>query len=102
MKGLKPIPASLSILEKIENKHGIAFVEVESMFRRPHLVLRGSMDQYGERRYTSMGQTGRGRYILAVYVIEEPDLARIITARDMTDRERTYYRKAFRQGRRQP
>jgi uncharacterized DUF497 family protein len=94
MKRLRPVPASQEILEKIEVKHGILFEEVEELLRRPHVVLRGPVDQYGERRYSSVGQTSSGRYLLVVYAGSEPGIAKVITARDMIGRERSFYKKA--------
>ncbi|MBI4600444.1 MAG: BrnT family toxin [Planctomycetes bacterium] len=91
MRRLRPIPASPEILEKIEDKHGIDFQEVEQIFAATHVVLRGPTDQYGERRYTSLGRTAGGRYLLVVYTVPQPGLAKVITARDMMPRERHYY-----------
>jgi len=96
MKALRPVPASRAVREKIEEKHGIGFEEIGEVFRRAHLVLLGPMDWYGERRYSSFGQSGAGRYVLVVYTVPEPGMAKVITAREMTDRERGYFRKRFR------
>ena len=93
MKRVKPLPASQEILEKIEDKHGINFHEVQELFRRPQVALRSAKDQYGERRYVSLGQTSAGRYLFVVYTVPKPFLAKVITARDMMDRERRYYQK---------
>jgi uncharacterized DUF497 family protein len=90
---LEPVPASPEILEKIEEKHGIDFSEVEDIFTRKHLILKGPVDQYGERRYTSLGQAATGRYLLAIYTIPEPGVAKVITAREMMPRERRFYLK---------
>jgi len=94
VKTVRPVPASQAILEKIEDAHGIEFSEIEELFRRPHVVLRGSLDQYAERRYVSLGQTAAGRYLMVVYtLVPETGLAKVITARDMVDRERRFYRR---------
>lgn len=93
MKRLEPVPASPEILGKIEEKHGIDFSEVEGLFARKHLILRGPVDQYGERRYTSLGQAAAGRYLLVVYTIPRPGVAKVITAREMMPRERQFYLK---------
>ena|SRR5579862_7595022 len=93
MKRLVPVPASQEILEKIEERHGIDFSEVDELFVRKHLVLRGPLDQYGERRYTSLGQAAAGRYLLVIYTIPEPGLAKVITAREMMPQERRLYLK---------
>ena len=93
MKRLLPVPASQEILEKIEDKHAIDFSEVEELFTRKHVVLKGTVDQYGERRYASLGQAAAGRYLLVIYTIPEPGVAKVITARDMTPKERRFYLK---------
>jgi uncharacterized DUF497 family protein len=92
VRRLTPVPASREILEKIEDKHGIQFHEIEELFLRPHVVLRGPIDQYGERRYTSLGKTSSGRHLLVVYTVLKSRIAKVITGREMTDRERRYYR----------
>ena len=96
---LRPIPGSREILEKIEEKHGIDFAEVEDLFLRPHVVLRGAKDKYGQRRYTSLGKTAAGRHLMVVYAIEHRGVAKVITARNMNPRERRYYRRISRRGR---
>lgn len=93
MKRLEPVPASPEILKKIEEKHGIDFSEVEELFRRKHLVLMGPVDQYGERRYTSLGQAADGRYRFVIYTIPGPGVAKVITAREMMPQERRLYLK---------
>lgn len=96
MRRLEPRPASPEILEKILEKHGIDFAEIEELFIRRHVVLKGPVDQYGERRYTSLGQGAAGRYLFVVYTVPEPGVAKVITARDMMPKERKYYHKAQR------
>jgi uncharacterized DUF497 family protein len=93
VKRLEPVPASPEILEKIEEKHGIDFLEVEELFARKHLVLKGPVDQYGERRYTSLGKAAAGRYLFVIYTISQPGVAKVITAREMMPQERRYYLK---------
>lgn len=91
MKRLEPVPASQEILEKIEERHGISFDEVEEFFGRRHIVLKVPVDQYGERRYTSLGQSVAGRYLFVIYTIPEPGVAKVITARVMMPKERRYF-----------
>jgi uncharacterized DUF497 family protein len=85
---LRPVPASSAIRSKIEEKHGIGWDEIESCLRRRHLVLRGRTDQYGKRRYASLGRADGDRLLMIVYVVAPPDIARVITAKDMTRAER--------------
>ena len=95
---LTPVPASPEILDKIESRHGIESSAIEELFSRRHVVLRGPVDRYGERRFTSLGQAAGGRYLFVIYTVHEPGTAKVITAREMTPREQRFYRKS--QGRR--
>ena len=50
-------------------------------------VMRGK-----ENRYLAYGKTSAGRFLLVVLIIANRK-TRIITARDMTDREKKFYRR---------
>lgn len=93
MERLKPCPASADIERKIEEKHGISFEELEEVFERQPLLLRGETDQYGERRYVALGQTEAGRHLMVVFAVPRPGRAKVITARDMNERELKLYRR---------
>ena len=79
-------------VEKIYQKHGITVEEVEDallsnpLFRR---VGRGHVK--GEDLYFSYGRTNAGRYIFIVFVWKHEDAVLVISAREMTPRERRYY-----------
>jgi len=96
VRRLRPYPASREILEKIRERHGLEFEEVEELFARPRLVLRGGEDAYGEVRYKTLGRSASGRYILAVYAAAAEGLAKVITAREMSEAERDWYRRCRR------
>jgi len=51
-------------------------------------VLRGADD-----RYLAYGQTEHGRWLFAVYVTRPGGRVRVLTARDMTEREKRLYRR---------
>ena len=78
------------ILEKIESKHGIAFIEVEEacLSDKRH-VRRGQ-----EGLYKVFCQTQAGRYILVVLVNLGTGNWRVATAREMTVSERRLYSRA--------
>ena len=78
------------ILEKIESKHGISFVEVEEacLSDRRH-VRRGQ-----EGLYKVFSQTQAGRYVLVVLVNLGVGSWRVATAREMTVSERRLYGRA--------
>lgn len=69
-------------------RHGVEPGEVEAACRGAALVLRGR-----EARYLAYGQTAAGRYLLIVFRVLDQGRIRIITARDMTERERRMYRE---------
>ena len=69
-------------------RHAVEPSEVEAVCRGSSVILRGR-----EGRYLVYGRTGGGRYLIAIVRSLGGGLARIITARDMTDRERRYYHR---------
>ena len=75
------------VLDKIETKHHISFAEVEEacLFRGRH-VRRGR-----EGLYKVFSRTVAGRYILVVLAYLGRGNWRVVTARDMTDKERRLY-----------
>ena len=70
-------------------RHGISDFEVEEviLFDEPR-YLKGR-----DGRYCVYGVAEAGRYLLIVLAVNKPGLARPITARDMTMRERKYYKR---------
>lgn len=77
---------------KIEKKHNVTIEEVEdallsgALFRR---ARRGSVK--GEDIYVAYGKTHAGRYLFIVFIYKLPITGLIISARDMTLKERKYY-----------
>ena len=47
----------------------------------------------GEQRYHVYGQTSAGRYLFIVLDLESDALFYVVTARDMTGREKAYYQR---------
>jgi uncharacterized DUF497 family protein len=77
------------ILDKIESKHGVSFEEVrDTCFSDAYQVRRSRGGLY-----KLFGQTTAGRHILVVLVSRGEGLWRIVTAREMTDKERRLYVK---------
>ena len=86
---IKHIECSREVADKIESKHGIRLVEVEEVLRSKTAHLRktaGIYEQYG-RSY-------EGRYLFVVFRNQGGGTVRIITARDMTIRERRLFQQA--------
>ena len=71
-------------------RHAVSPEEVEDvLFNDSDLprIMRGK-----ENRYLAYGKTSAGRFLLVVLIIANRK-TRIITARDMTDREKKFYRR---------
>lgn len=82
------------IVDKIEAKHGVTTSEVENIFTVKPLfnkIKKGNVR--GEDLYRALGQTDSGRYLAVFFLYKETHEALVISARDMTDRERKNYAK---------
>ncbi|MFQ6039635.1 MAG: BrnT family toxin [Candidatus Poribacteria bacterium] len=91
---LIPFPASPDVVDKLKVKHHIEWEEIEEVFKgRPRLFRFLKANQYGEPRYYAWGRTYAGRYLTVIYVPASPNRAKVITARNMDDRERKRYRR---------
>lgn len=78
------------ILDKIEAKHGITLDEVEGACLSEKRHVRRSR----EGLYKLFSQTVAGRYILVVLVNLGRGSWKLVTAREMTTKERRLYNKA--------
>lgn len=80
------------IVEKLADKHNVQTSEVEEVFiglpsfRR---IQRGKIK--GEDLYVALGQTEAGRYLIIYFIRKFGDVALIISARDMDNKERKQY-----------
>ena len=80
--------------EKNWRKHGVRPTECEEVFlRTPLLVEDDSRHSDDESRYVVLGQTEAGRPLFVVFTLRD-NLIRVISARDMSRRERRSYAKA--------
>jgi uncharacterized DUF497 family protein len=68
--------------------HGVSPDEVEEALVEEPLVLRGPDD-----RYLAYGRTEHGRWVFVVYVTRPRGRVRVLTARDMTEREKRLYQR---------
>ena len=78
---------------KLDSKHHVTIREAKQIFfSRPRIRFAEKGHTVGEDVYAAFGQTLGGRY-LAVFFIYKParKLAVIISARDMSDKERKAY-----------
>ncbi len=82
------------IVEKLEVKHGVTIEEVEEVFNLDPVYRRGPRGKRrGENPYKVYGQTETGRYLFVVFIYKLNRRALILSARDMTEKERRLYRK---------
>lgn len=77
--------------EKNWIRHRVIRSECEQVFFNLPLVVREDREHSeGEDRFWALGQTDAGRRLFVVYTFRG-DLIRVISARDMTPRERRSY-----------
>lgn len=89
MPRIEAIEVDDHILDKIESRHGVLFHEVEeACYSDRRHVRRGR-----EGLYKVFSQARAGRYVLVVLAELGGGVWRVVTAREMTDRERRLYRR---------
>ncbi len=69
-------------------QHQVSPEEVEEALTGDPLVLRGP-----DGRYLAYGKTSSGRHLFAVYVSQARGRVRVLTAREMTEKETRLYRR---------
>ena len=73
------------------SKHGVSFDEAMTVFDDPLYVDFYDPDHsYDEHRYIIMGQSKQGRLLIVSYA-EREEVVRLISAREVTRRERETY-----------
>jgi uncharacterized DUF497 family protein len=83
-----------NVVDKLEWKHSVTPDEVEEIFNRsPRYRLIESGDVEGENLYAALGQTTSGRYLIVYFVHKTTGEALIVSAREMTPKERKIYGK---------
>lgn len=83
---ISTLTATAAVIAKIEAKHNLTLAEAEDVvFEHGHYVRRGAAGVY-----LVYGRTSAGRYVVAVIAIAHRQ-GRLVTARDMTWRERRSY-----------
>jgi uncharacterized DUF497 family protein len=69
-------------------RHGVDQDEAEAVLDNNPLILRTS-----DNKYLAYGQSDEGRYLLVVFIRKSESIIRVITARGLTDDEKTRYRR---------
>jgi uncharacterized protein len=78
-------------MSKIWDRHGVMPTECEEVFlNRPLIVGGDEKHSVTEERLYALGETDGGRLIFAVFTIRDL-LIRVISARDMSRKERRIY-----------
>ncbi len=75
---------------KIWTKHQVAPVECEQVFFSNPFVVSGTKWSFDGQRFYALGQTGAGRQLFVVFTLRR-ELIRVISARDMSRKERKVY-----------
>lgn len=77
---------------KNEVSHQVTWSEVEEIFfNQPLIVADDVVHSGGEPRYYALGRTEGNRRLFAVFTIRGDTLIRVISARDMSKKERAAY-----------
>ncbi len=71
-------------------KHGVTDAESEEIFFREPVVVPSNQSSLNEDRFCALGETRAGRKLFVVYTLRG-DAIRIISARPMTRKERSFY-----------
>lgn len=75
-------------------KHGVRYTECEEVFFNEPLLLTDDLaHSHLESRYFALGQSNQERKLLLVFTIRN-NLVRVISARDMNQKERRIYETA--------
>lgn len=82
------------IVDKLSWKHNVTTDEVEEIFNySPLYRFIETGDVEGENLYAALGQTKAGRYLIVYFIHKKTKEALIISAREMTKKERKTYGK---------
>jgi uncharacterized DUF497 family protein len=86
------IPAD--VLNKLGWKHHVSEEEVHELLRgRPKVYFVEKGDVVGENVYLALGQTASGRYLSVFFIYKKNKDALVLSARDMSKKERRRYEK---------
>jgi uncharacterized protein len=79
-------------IDKNWNKHGVSNAECEEIFFNSPLLIRSDYSHsQGEARNAAFGRTDADRPLFMVFMVRK-NYIRVISARDMTDKELEGYR----------
>lgn len=73
--------------------HSVKRTESEQIFFNHPLLIFDTYSQNNEQRFLALGVTSSGRFLTIVFTIRKKRLIRVISARDMSRKERKAYEK---------
>ena len=80
-------------IDKNEITHSVRWTECEQIFfNTPLLVLKAGKHPSSEKRYYAFGKTDEGRLLTVVFTVRDNKI-RVISARNMSEKERRRYGK---------
>lgn len=81
------------IEEKLESKHGVTYREAcQVLLSQPRIRFAEKGHTEGNDVYAAFGQSFGGRYLSVFFIYKPPEkTAIVISARDMSDKERKAY-----------
>lgn len=91
---IKDVSFSSDVLDKLIWKHNVQEFEVRQVFNNIPMfrfIEKGRVK--GEHLYLVLGQADSGRYLAVFFILKKDKRALIVSARDMTERERRRYVK---------
>jgi len=81
-------------VDKIWTKHHVSTEEVEEVLQSsPKVRFIEEGDVNGEDMYAAMGRTENGRYLIIFFISKKKGNALVVSAREMTKKERKVYEK---------
>jgi len=83
-----------NIIDKIERKHGVTMLEVRNVLcPSSHYRFIEKGCEPGEDVYGAFGRSTAGRYLVVFFILKTDGAALVISARNMSRKERRYYEK---------
>jgi uncharacterized DUF497 family protein len=82
------------VIDKLLSKQHISEVELRQRFNNEPKIRRIENGKIkGEDLYVALGRTDAGRYLVVFFIMKMSKEAMIVSARDMTEKERRKYEK---------
>ena len=82
------------VVEKLSKKHQVLTTEVKDVFlTAPYFRYVEKGHRIGESVYAALGRTSVGRLLIVFFIMRTDGTALIVSAREMTEKERKSYEK---------